>query len=393
MEPGAPGQTAGPPPRAQPPSPSVHHQKITTGSREPAEQPHLPGIGWLGHLEDLRPFRGNLLDDGLVGEVEQRARDFLAGRQPLFEHRIVEGRILDGHGDLLAGDIFTLDDGPRVLDCLDFDDRLRWLDGLDDVCCLAMDLEYLGRTHLADRFLRWYSEFGGDSAPASLRHHYVAYRALMRARVDCLRHEQGEESAASDARRHAELALAHLRAGSVRLVLVGGLPGTGKSTVAGALADRLGAVQLSSDRLRKELAGLDPQRPAAADYRQDLYSCAHTARTYAALVDRAEDLLSHGESVVLDASWTHAAHREPAVRGAERTSSELVALWCTVPREVAAQRMRDRTSAASDADEDVASAMAAEADPWPEAHSLSTAEPPERVVDRTLSLVDAGRQR
>lgn len=197
---------------------------------------------WLGYFEDLRPFRGILLDDGLVDEVEQRARDFLAGRQPLFEHRIAEGRILDGHGDLLADDILTLEDGPRLLDCLDFDDQLRWLDGLDDVCCLAMDLKTsVGRT---------------------------------------------------------------------------------SPTV-----------------------------------------------------------------------WARAAHREPAARGAERTSSELVALWCTVPHEVAAQRMRDRTGGVSDADEDVASAMGAEADPWPEAHSLSTAEPPERVVDRALSLVDAGCRR
>lgn len=357
----------------------------TQGSRDAARG------RWLEHLDDLQPFRGSLLDDGLVRDIEQRARDFLAGRRPLFEHRISEARILDGHGDLLAGDIFCLDDGPRVLDCLDFDDRLRWLDGLDDVCCLAMDLEYLGRADLADRFLGWYAEFGGDPAPASLRHHYVAYRALMRAKVDCLRHEQGAESAASDARRHAELALAQLRAGSVRLVLVGGLPGTGKSTVAGALADRLGAVVLSSDHLRKELAGLDPEQPAA-DHGKDLYSSAHTDRTYAALVDRAENLLSHGESVVLDASWTREAHRQPAARAAERTASDLVALQCTAPREVAAQRMRDRTSGASDADEQVAAAMAAQTDPWPAAHTLSTTGPPERVLDRALFLVDAGRR-
>ncbi len=343
---------------------------------------------WLAQLENLRPSRGNLLDDGLVGEVEQRAQDFLAGRQPLFEHRITHARVLDGHGDLLAGDVFVLDDGPRMLDCLDFDDRLRWLDGLDDVCCLAMDLEYLGRADLADRFLRWYAEFGADPAPASLRHPYVAYRALMRATVDCLRHQQGDRSAASDARGHTELALAHLRAGSVRLVLVGGLPGTGKSTVAGALAERLGAVPLCSDRLRKELAGLDPQQPAPADYKQDIYGDAHTA---AALADRAEDLLAHGESVVLDASWTRDAHRETAVRVAECTSSELVALWCTGPREVAAQRMRDRTPGASDTDEDVAAAMAAEADPWPQAHTLFTAGAPERVVARALSLVGTRR--
>ena len=105
------------------------------------------------------------------------------------------GRVVDGHGDLLADDIFCLDDGPRVLDCLEFDDRLRWLDGLDDAAFLAMDLERLGAPDLAARFLDWYAEFAGDPAPASLRHHYVAYRAFVRAKVACLRYDQGDESA------------------------------------------------------------------------------------------------------------------------------------------------------------------------------------------------------
>ena len=74
---------------------------------------------------------------------------FLTGRDPLFASRAQAGRIVDGHGDLLADDIFCLDDGPRILDCLDFDDRLRWVDGLDDAAFLAMDLERLHLDGLA----------------------------------------------------------------------------------------------------------------------------------------------------------------------------------------------------------------------------------------------------
>lgn len=79
-----------------------------------------------------------------------------------------------------------------MLHCLEFDDRLRYLDGLDDAAFLAMDLEYRGATQLAARFLDWYAEFVGDPAPAALRHHYVAYRALVRARMTCLRSEQDQ---------------------------------------------------------------------------------------------------------------------------------------------------------------------------------------------------------
>ena len=207
-----------------------------------------------------------------VDAVDRLAARFLAGRGPLFADRCADGRIVDGHGDLIADDVFCLDDGPRALDCLEFDDKLRYVDGLDDVAFLAMDLERLGRPDLADDWLDAYVEFSGDPAPVALRHHYVAYRAFVRAKVACLRHQQGDAAAATDAAQYADLSLRHLEAGAVRLALVGGLPGTGKTTVGGALADRFGAVLLSSDRLRKELAGLSPTQPAPAAYGEGLYT-------------------------------------------------------------------------------------------------------------------------
>ena len=93
--------------------------------------------------------------------------EFLAGGSRC-SGQIDAGRIVDGHGDLLADDIYCLDDGPRILDCLDFDDQLRWLDGLDDAAFLAMDLERLGAAELARQFIDWYAEYSGDLAPASL---------------------------------------------------------------------------------------------------------------------------------------------------------------------------------------------------------------------------------
>ena len=211
---------------------------------------------WADNVEQIRPVQGSLLGAPDVDEVEQRAGRFLVGRAPLFDARIRGGHVLDGHGDLLAGDIFCLDDGPRILDCLEFDDRLRWLDGLDDAAFLAMDLERLGARELAERFTGWYIEYSGDPAPPSLRHHYVAYRAFVRAKVACLRSSQGDPMAGGEARQLTALTLRHLRAGAVTLVLIGGLPGTGKSTLAATLATRLGWTVLSSDRLRKELAGI-----------------------------------------------------------------------------------------------------------------------------------------
>jgi uncharacterized protein len=156
------------------------------GSRDALHRRWADNIGQTRQTQELLAPR-QPLEPAAIDETEQLALRFLAGRAPLFDARIRDGRIVDGHGDLLADDIFCLDDGPRILDCLDFDDRLRWLDGLDDAAFLAMDLERLGVPALAEQFMARYAEYSGDPAPVSLCHHYLAYRAFVRVKVACLR--------------------------------------------------------------------------------------------------------------------------------------------------------------------------------------------------------------
>ncbi|MFE1382942.1 AAA family ATPase [Streptomyces sp. NPDC058740] len=325
---------------------------------------------------------GRLLED--VAEIEQLVRRYLAGRQPLFDMRIEQGRIVDGHGDLLAEDVFCLDSGPRVLDCLEFDDHLRYL---DDAAFLAMDLEQLGAPEEAALFLARYSEYSGDPAPPSLRHHYVAYRAFVRAKVSLIQALQGAPDADPTARRLTTTTLRHLRTSAVGLILVGGLPGSGKSALSGALADRLGVTLLSSDRLRKELAGIPADQPAAAPYGEGLYTPEWTARTYAALLERAASLLERGESVLLDATWSNPAQRDAAQGIAERTGADLVALHCQVPGDVTAVRLDGRAAGPSDADLDVALALAQREPPWAEAVAIDTSGPLEAAVSQALAAV------
>jgi uncharacterized protein len=327
---------------------------------------------WQDSIAQIRRIDGGLPDLAETGEVERLVERFLAGRRPLFDMRIAAGHIVDGHGDLLAEDIFCLDDGPRILDCLEFDDRLRWLDGLDDAAFLAMDLDRLGAPALAERFTAWYTEFVADTAPPSLRHHYVAYRAFVRAKVACIRASQGDPDAAGEARQLTAITLRHLRAGAVTLVLVGGLPGTGKSVLAGTLADRLGWVVLSSDRIRKELAGLPPLAPAAGPFGGGIYTGPQTEQTYGELLRRARALLERGESVIIDASWLARPHRAAAAALAEHASADLVQLRCAAPPPLAAQRMKNRAADASDADAAIAAQLATRQDPWPEAITIDT---------------------
>jgi len=333
------------------------------------------------------------LDDVL--EVDALAARYLAGRGPLFAQRIADGRAVDGHGDLLADDIFMLDDGPRVLDCIEFDDRLRLGDALADVAFLAMDLERLGRPDLAERFLGAYREHAGDIWPASLAHHHIAYRAQVRAKVAAIRAAQGDRDSAPEARALLGLARRHLDIGASRLVLVGGLPGAGKSTLATGVADALGATAVRSDVVRKGLAGLAPDEPAPAEFGEGLYSPAATAATYGEVLRQTEVALALGEIVVLDASWASERWRAQARGIAARTFTDIVELCCVAPPDLAAQRIRRRIAVGgdpSDATPDIAAKMSVAQDPWPSAAMVDTSGGPAEALVKALALIpDATR--
>lgn len=303
----------------------------------------------LDHLERLPvgPDAAQLLE-----RIRTSANRYPAGRAPLFASRIADGRAVDGHGDMLADDIFCLDDGPRIIDCLEFDDELRYGDGALDVAFLAMDLERLGAGAGARRLVRGYAEFSGDACPGTLMHHYIAYRAVVRAKVTALRHEQGDEASREVSLGLLAQADRNLDRGRVRLVLVGGLSATGKTTVSRVVGDHLDAVVLRSDVIRKELTGLDPASDASADIDSGLYSREHTEATYAELLRRARTALSLGASVVLDATWLSESRREAARQVATEAVADLVEIECRADPAILLQRIlsrRERGGDASDA--------------------------------------------
>lgn len=333
---------------------------------------------WEANLEQAL---ATTLDPAAVHEIQSLVHQFLDGRQALFDDRIRRGAIVDGHGDLTPDDIFCLPDGPRLLDCLEFDDSLRYVDRLDDIAFLAMGLGELGASDAARTLIETWAECVGDPAPPSLVHHFIAYRAFVRAKVGCL---QGAQH--SGAGRYVETTLAHLRAGAVKLVLVGGPPASGKSTLSGAIADRLGMAVLSSDRIRKELVGVDPRTHLTTSFESGIYSTTHTEATYRELLDRAEKLLRRGESVVLDATWTSAEARRQAAALGAGASVDLVELSCEVDESIARERIRTRESL-SDADEAVAAELRRTADAWPTSHPVDTSGALAQSVDQACRLI------
>ncbi len=315
---------------------------------------------WEANLIELERYPTIPADS--VSELRRLVTQFMAGRGPLFAARIAEHRIVDGHGDLLADDIFCPPGELAILDCLEFDDNLRYVDGIDDAAFLAMDLEFLGREDLGSLVIDEYSRRAGDPAPRSLTDFYVAYRAVVRAKVDCVRMAQGHSDAAGDALRHIDIALKHLRAATVQLIIIGGGPGTGKTTLAQALAEQTGAQVISTDDVRRQLqqAKAIAGTPGVLD--AGLYTPEKVAAVYDEVLRRAEEMLSRGSSVVLDGTWRDAHQRERARRLGDQTSSSIVELTCSVPLSKASARIESRGETTSDATPQIAVAMADQVD-------------------------------
>lgn len=322
---------------------------------------------WTDSLAHLRRLSVGQDAPEVLDDIEHLAGEYLRGREGLLEGRIAAGRVVDGHGDLLAADVYLEDDGPRVIDCLEFDDRLRFGDGMLDTAFLAMDLDRVGARDLAAVFLAAYRDVSGDEAPPSLVHHFIGYRALVRAKVAAIRAEQSGDDGVVDARHaleSADRAVDALLRGRVRLVLVGGVSGSGKSTLAAPLAGALGAELLRSDVLRPG--------PIADG---DRYSPESVSGVYAELLERAAELLALGRGVVLDATWLDPRRRAEAETVAADAHAELVEISCTAPRAELVRRIVERARHGTDPSEAtvaVLDAQLAGLAPWPDAVEVDT---------------------
>lgn len=346
---------------------------------------------WQENLAELNRYG----DRGVVSvesieRVQRLARQYMGGRAVLFSERITDGCIVDGHGDLLADDIFWLDEGPAILDCLEFDDRLRFLDRIDDAAFLAMDLEFLGYGDLGEYFLNRYAAWSNDVAPRSMRDFYVAYRAVVRAKVDCVRCDQGNRDARRDATRHLDIAVDHLARGAVRLALVGGAPGTGKTTLANALAVATDAQVISTDDVRRELrqSGVIVGHPGALD--SGLYSPRNVAIVYDTALHHAHLQLSRGVSVILDGTWSDPRRRQAARQLAAQTLSTPIDMVCVAPGQAARGRIETRAAGSSEVTLRIAAALEGRDRGWDSAHRIDTQRPLEDCVRAAVELWRAG---
>jgi aminoglycoside phosphotransferase family enzyme/predicted kinase len=316
---------------------------------------------WDENFSQMAPFEGRTVDRRVNDAIRDYTERYLATHRQLFDARVAEGRIRDGHGDLHASSICVEERRIWLFDCLEFSPRYRCGDVAGEVAFLAMDLDHFGRADLATAFADAYVTASGDEQLRELLGFYACYRAYVRGKVRSLRLTELDASATAtrieaveeEARSYFDLARSYTGwPGGPRLLAIMGLPASGKTSLARALAGRLGLVHLNSDVVRKELAGSQPTERHDDPFGQGLYTPAATHQTYAAMRRRAGQWLGRGRSVVLDATFGAADERSALVRLARRRGIPLLVVECHAEHAELQRRLaarRGEPGAASDA--------------------------------------------
>jgi aminoglycoside phosphotransferase family enzyme/predicted kinase len=323
-----------------------HHAAASGPDIDPFGSPEAVRINVEENFSQTEKYRGRLVSAGKHQRVREWALGYLAEKRALFEARVSAGRIRDCHGDLHAQHI-CFSDAIQVYDCIEFNDRFRYCDVASEIAFLAMDLDRYGRGDLARVFVEAYLDASGDLEMRELLGFYRCYRACVRAKVEGFKSDDpyigaAEKSAAeSAAGGYWDLAARYARTRPLLLVMTG-LMGTGKSTVAEQLARRAGFEVLSSDILRKALAGIPVTEHRRVGQGKDIYDAEFTRRTYSALFEKAAALLARGQDVILDASFKKKADRQRAREMALSAGADYAIIECVLDEDLTRARLERR---------------------------------------------------
>lgn len=268
-----------------------------------------------------------------------------------------QGFVRECHGDMHLGNMALVDGELTIFDCIEFNDALRWIDVISELAFLGMDLDHRGLGGESSRLVSDYLELSGDYAGLTLLRFYQVYRAMVRAKVTGLRVAQGgldaTQAAELEAVVDAYLALAtrYTRPPTGAILLTHGVSGSGKSTVAAALVESLGAVRLRSDVERKRLFGLSPLEPSGSARDAGIYTPDASDRTYLRLLELCETVCRAGFPAVVDATFLERSRRDPFRSLAARLGLPFLILNCTATAETLRARIGRRSHSGTDASE------------------------------------------
>lgn len=336
---------------------------------------------------------GNYLPQSTIKRVHCFQLQLLNLQPGLFDQRVKAGQIVEGHGDLRPEHI-CLCEPPAIFDCLEFSKDLRQIDVADELAFLIAECDYLGADWIGPMLVGLYLERSKDQVPEILWTFYKSYRACVRAKVAGLRAEQLGASpdavVATEARRHLELADSYVTAWLRPVVLVvGGLAGTGKTTLADALAKVLGAEVLRTDVIRRNLFGA---KSHTALPNAGIYGAENKQQVYAELFRQAGNLYADQISVILDGTFlTKELVQRALATCSSNPRSRFLGIECVCRPEIARSRIERRLVEGkdlSDATTDIHDLQRDTREPWPNSvphMQIDTEQPLESQVAEVIA--------
>jgi predicted kinase len=288
-------------------------------------------------------------------ETQQFTDSFLTQKQAIFESRSIHNKIRECHGDLHLRNICYWHNQIQLFDRIEFNEPFRFVDVMYDIAFTVMDLEAKGRKDLGNIFLNTYLEKTGDWEGLQVLPFYLCRQAYVRAKVTSLLlddpniAESDKENAKQIAKNYYHLAWQYTQNFPGKMIVMSGLSGSGKSTVAKYLAPKINAIHLRSDAVRKHLAGI-PLNQAGDD---NLYSPEMNEKTYQFLLELGLLLIGQGFSVILDAKYDRHQWRSPIINAAEKGDFSLKILHCQASMETLRTRLQTRKGDISDATPDL----------------------------------------
>jgi hypothetical protein len=273
-----------------------------------------------------------------------------------FKQRKHDGFIRECHGDMHLRNMVWLKEQAMAFDCIEFNAALRWIDVISEAAFLVMDLQDRQQQQFANHFLNSYLEITGDYAGLSVLSFYLAYRAMVRAKVNALRLEQeninAEEKklARLEFESYLALALSYTQQSPPKLVIMRGLSASGKSTLSQQLVDMIGAIRIRSDVERKRMYDREHTGDTKSEVDQGIYTSQASEQTYSRLQELASHMIKSGYSVIVDAAFLKHEQRQPFQLLAESLGVRYHILEVTAPADTLRQRIIERKHDISDAD-------------------------------------------
>ena len=311
-------------------------------------------------IENLEQIQSLVTDHQIqqrLDTIRQWTSQTWAALKPVFEQRKAEGYVRECHGDLHLHNLALVKDDILIFDCIEFNPNLYWIDVISEIAFTVMDLDDRHQSTLAWEFLNRYLQLTGDYDGITVLRFYLVYRAMVRAKVDCIRAHQ-EDSQTSDRdqimkefQSYLTLAEQYIHHEKPVLIIMHGLSGSGKTSIAGDMTIQLGALHIRSDIERKRLSGMTETQRSGSSVSGGIYTSSTSEKTYNRLAGIAANTINAGYRVIVDAAFLSREKRQQFYDLSKQLDTPFYIIDCQAPESALRSRIAQRYKVGTDASE------------------------------------------